>query len=61
MQLEIYVLYARRRCTCPSYYAASIYSVKTVFQNGSREREPALYAERWLDRLIFNHMGMDQP
>ncbi|KAL3653379.1 hypothetical protein CASFOL_003060 [Castilleja foliolosa] len=38
MQLEIYALYAKRRCRHRFYCVANIYSAKTVFQNGSKER-----------------------
>lgn len=61
MQLEICVLYARRRCMPQFCYAASMSSVKTVFLNGLKERGLAPCAEHWLDLLIFDHMVTDQP
>ncbi|KAJ8552882.1 hypothetical protein K7X08_020275 [Anisodus acutangulus] len=43
---------SRKRCMHQFCYVANISSVKTVSQNGLKEKEHALCAERWSDRLI---------
>lgn len=60
MMQETYVLFARRRCMLQFSCVVNTSSAKTVFQNGLREKELALYAGLWFVQLICGRMVMVQ-